>query len=67
MNPTLSKARVTPSNDMRLLELREPMLCALPDFIKIPAIPGLPTELTGTALQSALQEKAEASVSIRRP
>jgi hypothetical protein len=44
----------------------QPALCALPDFVKIPAVPGLPTELTGVALRNALQARADSSVSVRR-
>jgi hypothetical protein len=44
----------------------DPVLCALPDFVKVPTVPGLPTELTGLALRDALQARAQSSVSVRR-
>lgn len=67
MKSNQSAPRAASESDVRLSELREPLLCALPDFIKIPAIPGLPTELTGAALREAIQQRAEAGVSVRRP
>ena len=66
MNSMHTNTRPAAASDVRLLELREPLLCVLPDFIKIPTIPGLPTELTGAALRSALQQRADTGVSIRR-
>ena len=49
----------------RRFEPLQPTLCTLPDFVKIPAVPGLPTELTGVALRNALQARAQSIVSRR--
>jgi hypothetical protein len=38
----------------------------LPDFVIIPRIPGLPSQVTGETLRAALQLRAETGVSIRR-
>jgi hypothetical protein len=51
---------------VRVFEPIDPVLCALPDFVKVPPVPGLPTELTGLALRDALQARAQSSVSVRR-
>jgi hypothetical protein len=52
---------------VKLFEPIDPVLCALPDFVKVPAVPGLPTELTGLALRDALQARAQRMVSLRHP
>jgi hypothetical protein len=38
----------------------------LPDFVVVPRIPGLPPEVTGSALRSALQIRAKTGVAIHR-
>ena len=64
MNATSSKSHSQTAS--RPLHHIEPVLCALPDFVKIPAVPGLPTELTGMALREALQARADRGVSVVR-
>lgn len=64
MNATSSKHQSRTSTVP--LHQIEPVLCALPDFVKIPQVPGLPTELTGVALRNALQARAERGVSVVR-
>jgi hypothetical protein len=66
----MNTAQITKSNPgtlpaVKLFEPVEPVLCTLPDFVKIPAVPGLPTELTGLALRDALQARASRMVSLR--
>jgi hypothetical protein len=38
----------------------------VPDFVVVPRIPGLPPEVTGSALRSALQIRAKTGVTIHR-
>ena len=56
----------TTSTSHPLLQIKvagmESVLAALPDFVMVPPVPGLPTRLTGTALWEALQSRAASTV-----
>jgi hypothetical protein len=42
------------------------LLCELPRFVQVPAVPGLPTDVTGAALRATLRERADAVVASTR-
>lgn len=65
MNKPPIKAEERFAADVMLRGPFKATLCSLPEFVKIPPVPGLPTELTGEALRNALQHRAESQVSIR--
>lgn len=65
MNKPRVKAEKGFVAEVMVREPFQPTICSLPEFVKIPPVPGLPTELTGAALRDALQHRADSQVCIR--